>query len=187
MGALEIIYQSSVSGRRFKRFQCVTNVHYRLVTDNLEQLDFNFSQRVSNCTDKMSGNPRICPVNTQLTALRRITGNVNRIDTHSLGPFHIQDEMIITKSLHTLNSSSCIFTVNKIDKCKTLQRITNMEAVIIYWWSSTDKKYKAKQQLELKYNLVRKRLLVPGGRGQAEDFLVIVEMKLPWIGWFACP
>lgn len=65
MGALEIIYQSSVSGRRFKRFQCVTNVHYRLVTDNLEQLNFNFSQRVSNCTDKMSGNPRICPVNTQ--------------------------------------------------------------------------------------------------------------------------
>ena len=65
MGALEIIYQSSVSGRRFKRFQCVTNVHYRLLTDNLEQLNFNFSQRVSNCTDKMSGNPRICPMNTQ--------------------------------------------------------------------------------------------------------------------------
>ena len=65
-------------------------------------------------------------------ALRRITGNVNRIDVHSLGPFHIQDEMIITKSLYTLNSSSSIFTVNKVDKCKTLQRITNIEAVIIY-------------------------------------------------------
>ena len=38
-----------------------------------------------------------------------------------LGPFHAQDEMIIAKSLYTLNSSGGIFTVDKVDECKTLQ------------------------------------------------------------------
>ena len=38
-----------------------------------------------------------------------------------LGPFHAQDQMIITKSLNTLNSSGGILTMDEVDECKTLQ------------------------------------------------------------------
>lgn len=37
-----------------------------------------------------------------------------------LCPFYVQDEMIIAKSLNTLNGSRSIFTMNKVDKCKAL-------------------------------------------------------------------
>lgn len=37
-----------------------------------------------------------------------------------LCPFYVQDEMIIAKSLNTLNGSCSIFTMNKVDKCKAL-------------------------------------------------------------------
>jgi len=41
-----------------------------------------------------------------------------------LGPLHIQDEVIITEARDAGNGSSCVFSMVKVDECKTLSVTT---------------------------------------------------------------
>ncbi len=46
---------------------------------------------------------------------------IDKTDYYSLGPFNIENKMIISKSWHSCNGSGCILPTVETDKGKSLQ------------------------------------------------------------------